>query len=227
MTCHSDEEAAAVGLEDLYSKVFERPTTPRGACAGSGASLTSASGTHMSRPANVKEVDGDVLQYSQADVIVHQWSGALVGVERNIHVSFCLYLLYVACSNCRTTSGRGQGLAKAVFQRYPKANCYRSVSKPGTVQLVEVSNGDRAKPLFVCNLFGQIYSGSASGLRDSKEARLVLFQQCLRHLKSTMKTHPILSSIRPAVVIFPARVRLATKTCAGCALCLLQHVCTI
>ena len=73
MTCHSDEEAAAVRLEDLYSPVMESPTTPRDACGGSGALLTSASGTHNSRPANVKEVDGDVLQYRQADVIVHQW----------------------------------------------------------------------------------------------------------------------------------------------------------
>ena len=124
----------------------------------------------------------------------------------------------IACSNCRTTSGRCQGLAKAIFERYPKANCYHSVSKPGTVQLVEVSDGDRAKPLFICNLFGQIYAGLASGLRDSKHARLVLFKQCLRHLQSTLGTHAVLSSMRPLVVTFPARVRATTKTCYECSL---------
>ena len=73
MTCYSDEEAAAVGLEDLYSTVLERPTPTRDTCAGSGALLTSASETPNTRPVNVKEVYGDVLQYPQADVIAHQW----------------------------------------------------------------------------------------------------------------------------------------------------------
>ena len=131
----------------------------------------------------------------------------------------CLFdtvCLRVTCSNCRSTNGRSQGLAQAIFKRYPEANCYHSVSKPGTVQLAEVSRGDRSKPLFICNLFGQIYAGLASGLRDSKDARFALFQKCLRHLEASLTQHAVLSTVRPVVVIFPARVRVCCGDVCWC-----------
>jgi len=60
-------------------------------------------------------------------------------------------------TNCISNSGAA-GVAKAIFDKYPYADCYLSrteVSKPGTIDI----RGNGEDQRFVINLHGQYYPG--------------------------------------------------------------------
>jgi O-acetyl-ADP-ribose deacetylase (regulator of RNase III) len=61
-------------------------------------------------------------------------------------------------TNCVSNSGAA-GIAAAIFEKYPYADCYKDrlePSKPGTIDI----RGDGKENRFVINLHGQVYPGS-------------------------------------------------------------------
>ena len=60
-------------------------------------------------------------------------------------------------TNCISTGGAA-GIARAIFDKYPYADCYldrTETSKPGTIDI----RGDGKTNRFVINLYGQVYPG--------------------------------------------------------------------
>ena len=99
-------------------------------------------------------VEADILD-SADDVIIHQ-------------------------TNCVTTNALG--LAKDIFQRYPRANTYKNRkgnAEPGSVDITEHHDG--SPTIINCN--AQFAPGKATptGL-DSKAARVALFKKCLQQV---------------------------------------------
>ena len=82
-------------------------------------------------------------------------------------------------TNCFST-GSAAGIARAIFDKYPYANCYsdrKEVSKPGSIDI----RGDGIDKRYIINLHGQLYPGSPkySMSIDNEKARKDYFYQGL------------------------------------------------
>jgi len=88
---------------------------------------------------------------------------------------------YIAHQTNCVSIGGASGIARAIFDKYPHADCYMSHTKtdiPGTIEV----RGNGVDKRFVINMFAQFYPG---GLRypdsdlDGIKAREKYFHQCL------------------------------------------------
>src|ERR1700722_15166322 len=82
--------------------------------------------------------------------------------------------------NC-VSNGGAAGIARAIFDKYPYADCYNGrtqQSVPGTIDI----RGNGRDQRLVCNLNGQFYPGGVQYPHSNKDgyvARERYFQQCL------------------------------------------------
>mmetsp|Transcript_24468 Transcript_24468/g.31960 ORF Transcript_24468/g.31960 Transcript_24468/m.31960 type:complete len:586 (+) Transcript_24468:53-1810(+) len=97
-------------------------------------------------------------------------------------------------TNCITKGARG--LAKAIFEKYPTTNIYKSATKriPGEVIINDVGNGQQ----FVVHLFGQDNPGKSRNMKQ-KSQRLMWFQDCLEKLSCHV-------NLNPGTVAFPFNI---------------------
>ncbi len=97
-------------------------------------------------------VNGNILTFCGAEFIVHQ-------------------------CNCRST--RSAGLAKALFEMFPEANCYINNEYrriPGTIQVVNR----------VINLFGQDFPGRPNSKYETSKMRLLYFEAALEAIHNEL-----------------------------------------
>jgi O-acetyl-ADP-ribose deacetylase (regulator of RNase III) len=86
-------------------------------------------------------------------------------------------------TNCYS-KGSAAGIARAIFDRFPYADCYSlrtSPSEPGTLDI----RGNGEDQRYVINLFGQVFPGGISYphlTKDNAAAREDYFQQALIEL---------------------------------------------
>lgn len=100
-------------------------------------------------------------------------------------------LLSSACSlahQCNCTSSRAAGVARSIFDRYPRANTYRTseLRTPGTVT---ASKAD-GEPTII-NMYAQLAPGRPRRAGDSAAKRLLWFRECL----TAMQELPDLQSV--------------------------------
>jgi O-acetyl-ADP-ribose deacetylase (regulator of RNase III) len=83
-------------------------------------------------------------------------------------------------TNCISTNG-ASGIAKAIFDKYPYANCYSSrteTSKPGAIDI----RGNGQDQIMIINLHAQYYPGKPKyphSTLDGIEIREKYFHKCL------------------------------------------------
>jgi hypothetical protein len=85
----------------------------------------------------------------------------------------------VICHQCNCVSTSGKGLAKIIFDNFPKANVYKNRIDhdiPGTNRIIKTEGKT------IVNMFSQFNPGKPYGT-DSKTARLNWFVSCLNAIK--------------------------------------------
>lgn len=99
----------------------------------------------------------------------------------------------ILCHQCNCVTKKAAGLAKQIFDRWPRSDIYRLSNRMHEVAgSILFSNN---MPMFwdngngleliskdgpdICNMFAQIYPGKPRWGIDSKEKRLVYFRSCL------------------------------------------------
>ena len=101
-------------------------------------------------------------------------------------------------TNCLST-GQAAGIARAIFDRFPYADCYTNPQEkriPGTIDI----RGDGSDNRYIVNMNGQVYPGGSGYGIDGKETRAEYFWQALHILADI----PNLES-----VAFPFRIGCA------------------
>jgi O-acetyl-ADP-ribose deacetylase (regulator of RNase III) len=90
------------------------------------------------------------------------------------------------CHQCNCVTSIGKGLSADLFKKFPYANIYTErKSKDVSGHIVIKGNGKDQR--FVINMLAQLYPGPAKFSNDSKEKRLVWFQNCLEEMEQLPK----------------------------------------
>ena len=85
---------------------------------------------------------------------------------------------------CNCVTKKSKGLSKQIFDKYPQSNIYhkrQGPDEPGTIIVKER----------IINILGQFYPGRSKGIYDTKEKRLIWFQEALDKIALINDIHSI------------------------------------
>lgn len=90
------------------------------------------------------------------------------------------------CHQCNTTSKSGRGIARAIFDKYPNADVYKTRHKKGefsglgSIDIFNCKEGENS--VNIVNIYAQKVPGYPAGT-DSRKSRELLFDQGLEKLR--------------------------------------------
>jgi len=83
----------------------------------------------------------------------------------------------VVAHQCNLVTDYAAGVAKAIFQRFPEADCYGS---PRPLSLLGTSATAKSKGKVIVNMFAQIHGGAAGADGDGEAVRAAAFRKAIR-----------------------------------------------
>lgn len=102
-------------------------------------------------------------------------------------------------TNCVTQTKKG--LAKIIFNKYPRADCYIYRIKPSTPGTIDIRDIRETDGKIVINMFAQYYPGKPmindNPNSDGVSSRLEYFNQCLQQISEYIKNNNIKSIAFP------------------------------